>query len=614
MEKPERQGLAWSVEEEQNLYNAFASGTATRIIAQNLNRTDGAIRSHLKLMGLVDELGASVDPIPSFSPSPPVLKRLQKGKQAQRKKERTLPAHKKMSPAQKIEIDDHAKDILNQMENHKGCLFITGKAGTGKSTLLSYFCQTTDREVVVLAPTGVAALNIKGQTIHSFFNFYVDVTPQKIREKKTKPRNAKLYKKLEIIVIDEISMVRADLLDCIDAFLRIYGPHAGRPFGGVQMIFIGDLYQLPPVVSSREREHFSSYYETPYFFSAHCLKDLLLLQVELDKIYRQKDKRFVELLNQIRNNDIAPSTLQDLNARHCPNGRPPAGAFFITLTTTNKRADEINQEHLDALAGKVFTSEADIEGSFTKDYFPTSPALQFKVGAQIMMLNNDPHKRWVNGSIGIIRALKHDIEQNDYLEVILDTNEEPVEVYPHSWEVYRFAVEHNSIVAQPVGTFTQFPFRLAWAITIHKSQGKTFDHVMIDLGQGTFAAGQLYVALSRCTSLEGIILKTPIKPYHIRTDTTISDFLRHGEAGRTTLPDGKAHQIQAAINSRCLLEIVYLKGDNTQTTRIIRPLRIGTEVYKGHSFLGLRALCTLRNDERLFSVERILSLKPVQVA
>jgi len=607
MEKIGHQGQAWSEEEERLLYDAFTAGEAVNTLATTHSRTTGAIRSHLRVLGLIDSVGCVVSPAPVFSASSSAQKR---------KKKATAQTARKVTRKSKSEtiapppdINPRFKEALDKMETTQTCLFITGKAGTGKSTLLSYFCKITEKDPVILAPTGVAALNIKGQTIHSFFNFYVDVTPQKIREKKTKPRNAKLFKKLKMLIIDEISMVRADLLDCIDAMLCLYGPRPGRSFGGVQMIFIGDLYQLPPVVTAHEKELFATHYDTPYFFSAHVLRDFPLEHIELETVYRQKDERFVNLLNQIRNNTVTPIGLAELNKRHQPcASKDVLDGFAINLTTTNKRADEINEEHLGALNGKFYTSEADIAGSFTKDYYPTAPVLQFKIGAQIMMLNNDTAKRWVNGSIGVIRSLKLDAEKQEYLEVVLQGYDEPVEVYPHTWEVFHFNVEAETIVSEPVGTFTQFPFRLAWAITIHKSQGKTFDRIVIDIGRGTFAAGQMYVALSRCTALNGIQLNTPIARHHIRTDPQITGFLSavHGEAE----DDRKIGLIKASIRNKTALEIVYLKGDNTETTRTIHPLSLGKEQYKGHTFLGLRALCTLRQEERLFSVERILTLQP----
>ena len=512
----------------------------------------------------------------------------------------------------KPEINERFAHALHAMESTQDSLFITGKAGTGKSTLLTHFCRTTDKKPVILAPTGVAALNVKGQTIHSFFNFYVDVTPQKIRDGKSKPRNPKIYKKLKTIIIDEVSMVRADLLDCIDVFLRLYGPRSQQAFGGVQMVFIGDLYQLPPVVSAQEREIFSTYYKTPYFFSAHVLQDYPLEVIELDKVYRQKDQKFVTLLNKIRANTVEDADIRWLNTRHIQNSAPPAEGYFITLTTTNQRADEINDGHLAALKGRAHHAKAQIKGDFTKEYFPTATDLSFKIGAQIMMLNNDSDKQWVNGSIGAIEALGKDEAGDPYLSVRLQDREDTVHVYPHTWEVYRFGVEGESIVSEPVGTFTQYPFRLAWAITIHKSQGKTFDHVTIDIGRGTFAAGQIYVALSRCTSFKGIILKTPIGKQNIRTDSRIFGFMaghRSREAEKTLPKAEKIEQIEQAIRKKSVLEIVYLKGDNTETTRSVHPLTLGQEIFKGKPFLGMKALCSLRQEERMFSVERILEIK-----
>ena len=509
----------------------------------------------------------------------------------------------------KIEINTQFQRAIQSMEDGDRSLFITGKAGTGKSTLLSHFCSHSKKKPVVLAPTGVAALNVKGQTIHSFFNFYVDVTPQKIRDKKAKPRNPKLYKKLQTIIIDEVSMVRADLLDCIDVFLRMYGPQMMQPFGGVQMIFIGDLYQLPPVVSSQEREIFSTYYPTPYFFSAQALQDTQLEIIELEKVYRQKDQKFVNLLNKIRNNSVNDADIKLLNSRHSKDDAPSTDGYCITLTTTNQRADEINETHLAALKGRIHHAKAEIKGEVTKEYFPTAPDLQYKIGAQIMLLNNDSDKQWVNGSVGVIEAIGKDEEGKEYLNVRLQDTKGTVHVYRHPWDVFNFKVEGETIVSEPVGTFTQYPFRLAWAITIHKSQGKTFENVTIDIGRGTFAAGQTYVALSRCTSFEGIILKTPIGKQNIRTDYRIFEFLAGQKIAYALPKTDKMNLIKRAINEQSLLEIVYLKGDDVQTERTVRPLTLGDEVFKGTTFMGMKAFCTLRKEERMFSVDRILEIK-----
>lgn len=426
-----------------------------------------------------------------------------------------------------IEMNDRFRHALHLMEHTNRCLFLTGEAGTGKSTLLSHFCARTSKKPVVLAPTGVAALNVKGQTIHKFFNFYIDVTPDKIRRRQIKPRNPKLYAKLKTIIIDEVSMVRADMLDCIDEFLRLYGPKENQPFGGVQMIFVGDLYQLPPVVNRESEEIFAQHYETPYFFSARCLKETDFAVVELNTIYRQKDAAFVGMLNRIRNNTVTDADIEELNSRYQPLPEPKGKGFSISLTTTNRKADEINAEHLAALKGKQNVTNARIDGDFTKEYYPTATELQFKIGAQIMLINNDTQGRWVNGSIGVITATARDADDRAYVSVRLKDEDEIVHVYPHTWEVYRYALEGSEIAATPIGSFTQFPFRLAWAVTIHKSQGKTFEQVVIDIDRGTFAAGQIYVALSRCTTFEGIVLTTRIQRQHISADERIVEFLRH---------------------------------------------------------------------------------------
>jgi ATP-dependent DNA helicase PIF1 len=438
-----------------------------------------------------------------------------------------------------MDLTPDAMRALHLLENTQSHLFITGKAGTGKSTLLSHFCTHTTRQPVVLAPTGVAALHIKGQTIHRFFNFYVDVTPAKIAQKQVKPRDPKLYRNLTCVIIDEVSMVRADLLDCVDAFLRLYGPKPGMVFGGVQMVFVGDLYQLPPVVGREEQDIFHTHYATPYFFSAHAMEALPLEVVELTHVYRQKDPMFLDVLHRMRQNTLSHADIAHINTRvgaafdtvshDDPTlGHTGAGSdFAIHLTTTNKQADILNETHLRALKTPLYSVQARITGDFGKEYFPSLPELQFKSGAQIMLLNNDPKKRWVNGSIGVVESIKTNPEGEEYVRVRLHEKDKIVAVAPFTWDLYRFALdtEGGAIVSQSVGTFTQYPFRLAWAVTIHKSQGKTFDRVCIDIGNGSFATGQMYVAFSRCTSFEGISLKAPIRPRDVRIDPEIAAFL-----------------------------------------------------------------------------------------
>jgi ATP-dependent DNA helicase PIF1 len=513
----------------------------------------------------------------------------------------------------KLDLNPQFQEAIQLMEDSNQHLFITGKAGTGKSTLLDYFCKHTKKSPVVLAPTGVAALNVKGQTIHSFFNFYIDVTPEKIRLKTIKPRDPKIYQKLETIIIDEVSMLRADLLDCIDVFLSIYGPDPSFAFGGVQMILVGDLYQLPPVVNAQEREIFKTHYQTPYFFSAKAIENATLQVIELETVYRQKDEDFVSLLNKIRNNSVEDQDIEKLNQRYVKNPESNMGQnFCISLTTTNQRADEINEARLHSLDGKLFSHHAEVQGDFGKEYYPTALTLTYKVGAQIMLLNNDTKRRWVNGSIGIIEAVKRDEEGVEYLRVRLHSNEKLVSVYPFVWEIYRFQLINNAIVSQAAGGFSQYPFRLAWAVTIHKSQGKTFDFVEIDMGRGAFASGQTYVALSRCTSFEGIHLSVPIRKQHIRTDPRIYKFLTthaYQKAAQTLSFDKKISLIQKALADNTTLKMTYLKANDSKSKRVIRPLSVGEQVYQGKKFVGLFAYCNTRDEQRMFNVARIIELE-----
>ena len=511
-----------------------------------------------------------------------------------------------------IELNPEFSRALEWMESGERNLFVTGRAGTGKSTLLEHFRASTTRDPVLLAPTGVAALNVGGQTIHRFFGFGIDMTPEKVQASRTSPRYPELYRKLTTVVIDEVSMLRADLLDCVDLFLRKHGPRRGATFGGVQMVFVGDLYQLPPVVTGAEREIFRRVYETPYFFSARALADAQLEIVELEKVYRQKDADFVALLNRIRNDSVDEEDLARLNTRLDPEFEPGADVFHVTLTTTNRNADRINESRLASLPGRTLVSRADIGGDFGREYYPTATELAFKEGAQIMMLNNDAAGRWVNGSIATIDSLEKDEEGADSLFVRLRDGGDLVDVAPHTWDLVRFALSDERIVSEPVGSFTQLPFRLAWAVTIHKSQGKTFDRIVVDLERGAFATGQSYVALSRCTSFEGIVLKRPIARSSIRVDWRIRQFLTdyHYRRSEEAMPvEEKAAAIRRAIEAGGKIAMVYLKANDTRSERVVVPVSVGPESYMGTSFLGMRAFCPLRREERMFRVDRILDLE-----
>ncbi|WP_286975351.1 AAA family ATPase [Acetomicrobium sp. UBA5826] len=518
----------------------------------------------------------------------------------------------------KIELNEDFRKALDLMENSDKNVFVTGRAGTGKSTLLSYFQQKTKKRVVVLAPTGVAALNVKGQTIHSFFGFKPNVTPDQIKKSRSPNGATNIYKKIDTIIIDEVSMVRADLLDCVDKFLRLHGPKSKLPFGGIQMVFIGDLYQLPPVVTKNERDVFKTLYKTPYFYSAKAFETLDVEFVELDKIYRQHDQKFIDLLGAIRNKTITDEDMELLNSRVMPDFEPDPEEFFVYLTTTNKRAEEINEQHLFQLKGMTHVFKGAIKGDFGNEYLPTALELKVKEGAQIMLLNNDSLGRWVNGSIGKIIEIYKDVledDQEEYVIVVELSDGREVEVTPHTWEIYDFYVDGDKLKSQTVGKFRQYPMMLAWAVTIHKSQGKTFDKVIIDIGRGAFAHGQVYVALSRCTSLEGIILKKPIKKEHIWMDWNVVHFLtecQYSKAEEMQSLDDKIERIREAINENLALEIVYLKPNNEKSKRIITPFEVGEMEYKEKKYIGVRAFCNSRQGERVFRVDRILSLKVLE--
>ena len=417
-----------------------------------------------------------------------------------------------------LEINEQFKKALDLMNGSFQNIFITGKAGTGKSSLLTYFLKQNKKPIAVLAPTGVAALNVQGETIHSFFKFSPNINPEMAAKKGKQQSKNNLYKNLKTIIIDEISMVRADLLDCIDEFLQA-AKNLYEPFGGVQMIFIGDLYQLPPVVIGAEKQYFSSFYKSAWFFDANVFShhNFRIEYIELDKIYRQKDTDFIEILNAIRTNKAESDHISTINQRLGLRSDDDT----ICLTSTNDKANTINQERLLKLSDKSISFKAASKGDVELKQLPTEKSLGLKVGAQVMFVNNDSAGRWVNGTIG---KVKH-IEKNLILVEIVDG--EVVEVTPHTWDIYKHDHDDqtNSLKQITVGSFTQMPVKLAWAITIHKSQGKTFSRVKIDLGAGSFASGQTYVALSRCQSLEGISLASPIRASDIQLDWRIEKFL-----------------------------------------------------------------------------------------
>jgi ATP-dependent exoDNAse (exonuclease V) alpha subunit len=409
------------------------------------------------------------------------------------------------------------------MESGPRCLFITGRAGTGKSTLLRHFRSISDQKIAVVAPTGIAALNVQGETIHSFFRF----PPRPIGVEDVEEMEDKsLYTALDVVIIDEISMVRADVLDGIDRFLRLNAREKTESFGGLRMILIGDPYQLPPVVASpAERRYLGASYKTPYFFSARALRVSGMETIELRKVFRQQESEFIDLLNSIRTAHVTPDVVARLNDRCRPEFEPPTDEPYVTLTTTNARAAKINEESLERLKGRYKRYEGEMEGAFAVAESPPLPApdlLALKKNAQVMCVKNDPERRWVNGTMGRILKLR-----TSSIEVEIDGRR--VDVDPVDWEMvhYRWDREKKRIEAEPVGVYRQFPLTVAYAVTIHKSQGKTFDHVIVDLTGGAFAHGQVYVALSRCRTLDGLVLRRPLARRDLILDRAVTTFTKY---------------------------------------------------------------------------------------
>ena len=406
-------------------------------------------------------------------------------------------------------------------------IFLTGKAGTGKTTFLKRLWEESPKRMIVVAPTGVAAINAGGMTIHSFFQLAPGLfLPGKMiagrapkQHYSFSKQKQNILRSLSLLVIDEISMVRADLLDAIDDVLRRFKDHS-KPFGGVQLLLIGDLQQLAPVATEAEWPLLSEFYETPYFFSSRALRETDFVCIELRHIYRQQDENFVTLLNAVRDNRLTADVMQSLNARFKPHFTPPADEDWITLTTHNHQAAQLNARRLAELTTPAHTFTAIVKGDFPETSYPTDAELTLKVGAQVMFCKNDPSsaKAFYNGRIGRIEAIN-----NDRVTVICGSTR--IEVGPLAWTNTRYTTDPatSTIREETIGTFTQIPLRTAWAITIHKSQGLTFDHAIINAGRA-FSHGQVYVALSRCRTLEGLVLATPITSDVITTDPDVVRF------------------------------------------------------------------------------------------
>ena len=420
-------------------------------------------------------------------------------------------------PAPTIELTDEFARAIDIVKRERGSLFVTGRAGTGKSTLLTALRETVSLKTAVVAPTGLAAINVGGQTIHSLFSLPPRlITPDMIR----RGRNARLLKRLELLVIDEVSMVRADLMDAIDRTLRLVRGEPDQPFGGVQLAMFGDPHQLPPIVQRGEMQHyFAETYGGPFFFNAPVFGDAGIPRLELSEIFRQRDEAFIRVLNAVRDGEPDPATMEPLNARVCQLAEMADPTRYVVLTPTNAAANAINMGFLGRLAGEPRAFEALVSGEFSEGAFPTDRVLQLKVGARVILLRNDPDGRWVNGTMASVTALTQDTATID-----IDGDEHTLE--PEVWENVHYAFDQtkDKIVETVAGKFRQLPLRLAWALTIHKSQGMTLDRVYINLGRGTFSHGQCYVALSRCRSLEGLAMARPLRPSDIIFDPAATGY------------------------------------------------------------------------------------------
>ena len=488
----------------------------------------------------------------------------------------------------------HAWDFVE----HTGIsIFLTGKAGTGKTTFLRTLKEKSSKRSIIVAPTGVAAINAGGMTIHSFFQLplspFVPEANFKNRFDYSKEKR-KIIRTLDLLIIDEISMVRSDVLDAIDSVLRRFREHE-KPFGGVQLLMIGDLQQLTPVVTPEDEVILQRYYDTSYFFGSKALRSISYVTIELTHVYRQQDEEFITLLNNIREGQVSETDLKRLNERFNPNFEPEVGSDYIRLTTHNKMAESYNEVQLHNLPSKACTFIAEADGNFPEYNYPADFKLTLKRGAQVMFIRNDNNGRYYNGRIGHVTHI-----DNEKILVLCPGDDKEIEVQQETWENTKYSLNEKTkqIEAEVQGTFKQYPLRLAWAITIHKSQGLTFEHAIID-AQSSFAAGQVYVALSRCKTLEGLILASPISCSAIINDNQVMNYISHQteEAAKSiaALPTLKAEYYRQLLLE--LFSFTDLKACEDALYRVLTEY-----FYKYPKIITLHKMAIIDLDERIMSI------------